>query len=101
LTQQELFNVFVKSVKVRLFGTFGNLWGKGLDSVNFECDELLSEEFEELIFIRAFGELGQEYKLYKRSPLAWMKYIKSYKNPIMITKIKGGKFDLRLDNKRW
>jgi len=66
LTQQELFNVFVKSVKVRLFGTFGNLWGKGMENVNLESNDLIDEDFEELIFIRAFGKLGQEYKLYKR-----------------------------------
>ena len=66
LTQQQLFYVFVKSVGVRLFGTFGNLWGKGLESVELEGDLILDKDFEELIFIRAFGELGQEYKLYKR-----------------------------------
>jgi len=65
LTQQQLFEVFVKSVSVRLFGTFGNLWGKGLDSVALEGDEILDGAFEELIFIRAFG-VSPEYKLHKR-----------------------------------
>lgn len=65
LTNQQLFEVFVKSQGVRLFGTFGNLWGKGLETVTFEGDEVLSGEFEELIFIRTFGDLSH-YRLYKR-----------------------------------
>ena len=69
LDNYDLIHVFVKSVGLRLFGTFGNLYGKGLDSVSLDGDELIDEEFEELIFIRAFGELGQEYKLYKRGGL--------------------------------
>jgi len=58
--------VFVKSRGVRLFGTFGNLWGKGLENVLLEGNEQLTGEFEELIFLRTFGRLGMQYKLYKR-----------------------------------
>ncbi len=66
LSNQQLFEVFVKSRGVRLFGTFGNLWGKGLETVILEGDEKLTGEFEELIFLRTFGDLGLEYKLYRR-----------------------------------
>jgi hypothetical protein len=66
LSNQQLFEVFVKSRAVRMFGTFGNLWGKGLENVMLEGDEKLTGEFEELIFLRTFGDLGLKYKLYKR-----------------------------------
>jgi len=68
LSDFELFEVFVKSVGVRMFGTFGNLWGKGLEDVTLEGDEVLSEDFEELIFTRTFDKEFYEYgyKMYKR-----------------------------------
>ena len=112
LTQQELFYVFVKSVGVRLFGTFGNLWGKGLDNVMLEGSEFIDEEFEELIFIRAFPEQGGEYKLYSRKmkrdekkvekeriPMEWRRAINFYKTPMIITNIGKDKFHLRVKDK--
>jgi len=67
LTDMQLFEVFVKSIGVRMFGTFGNLWGKGLEEVTLEGDDVLSEEFEELIFLRTFDDFYQyNYRMYKR-----------------------------------
>ena len=67
LTNQRLIEVFIKTRNKRLFGTFGNLWGKGLDNVSLDGDEELSGEFLELIFHRAF-DYGDtpNYRLYKR-----------------------------------
>jgi hypothetical protein len=67
LTDFQLFEVFVKSIGVRMFGTFGNLWGKGLEDVTLEGDDVLSEDFEELIFLRTFDDFYQyNYRMYKR-----------------------------------
>ena len=67
LTNQQLIEVFVKTRNVRLFGTFGNLYGKGLENVSLDKDIELDEEFIELIFTRTFNEYKEpEYKLYKR-----------------------------------
>ena len=67
LTDQKLIEVFIKTKNKRLFGTFGNLWGKGLETVSLDGDTELSGEFIELIFHRAF-DYGDtpNYRLYKR-----------------------------------
>lgn len=62
LTNQQLLEVFIKTRAKRLFGVFGNLWGVGIDDVVLEGDELVDNEFQELIFTRS----GYEYILYKR-----------------------------------
>jgi len=74
LTAQNLLEVFVKTRKIRLFGTFGNLWGKGLESVDFDKDIVLDEDFVELIFTRTFKNGFPDYKLYKRE-------VKKVENP--------------------
>lgn len=66
LSNQELIEVFIKTRKKRLFGTFGNLWGKGLEKVDLDKDIELDQEFLELIFTRTFNSGQVEYKLYKR-----------------------------------
>ena len=66
LTNQDLLEVFVKTRKKRLFGTFGNLWGKGLETVDLDGDTILDEDFVELIFTRTFKDGFPDYELYKR-----------------------------------
>jgi len=71
LTDQKLIEVFIKTRKKRLFGTLGNLWGKGLENVSLDGDEELTGEFIELIFTRTFFFQGTPtdvptYQLYKR-----------------------------------
>lgn len=62
LTNQQLLEVYVKTYKKRLFGTFGNLRGVGIEEVSLEGDVLLDTEFLELIFTRAYSD----YTLYKK-----------------------------------
>ena len=62
LTNQQLLEVYVKTYKKRLFGTFGNLRGVGIEDVSLEGDVLLDTEFVELIFTRAYSD----YTLYKK-----------------------------------
>lgn len=59
LSNQELLEVFIKTRRKRLFGAFGNMYGKKIEDVELEGDELVDDEFLELIFNRS--ELG--YKL--------------------------------------
>jgi len=66
LTNQDLLEVFVKTRKKRLFGTFGNLWGKGLEKVELDGDIEIDEDFIELIFTRTFKDGFLDYELYKR-----------------------------------
>lgn len=67
LSNLQLMEVFVKTRKKRLFGTFGNLWGKGLETVDLDNEEELTGEFIDLILYRAFdyGDVPN-YRLYKR-----------------------------------
>lgn len=56
LTNQELLEIFIKTRKKRLFGSFGNMYGKDIENVVLEGDEIVDDEFLELIFSR--GEFG-------------------------------------------
>lgn len=58
LTNQQLLEVFIKTRRKRLFGSFGNMYGKDLENVKLDDDEKLDEEFLELIFKR--GLFGYE-----------------------------------------
>lgn len=64
LNRVEMLEVFAKTVRHRFFGTFGNLWGKGLTAdIELDGDFELDGEFLEMIFTRSkFGE----YNMYKR-----------------------------------
>lgn len=84
LSQQELFYVFVKSVGVRLFGAFGNMYGKGLENVELEGDTAPDEDFEKLIFYRTFGELGLQYNLYKREMRNREKEFQEYNKTLVL-----------------
>jgi hypothetical protein len=61
LTDQRLLEFYIDTYRRRLFGTFGNLYGLGIDDVELEGDEVLSGDFVEMIFIRA----GGEYRLHQ------------------------------------
>ena len=52
LSSSDLLEIFIKTRKKRLFGTFGNLWGKGLEDVELEGDEEPDDDYIELIFRR-------------------------------------------------
>ena len=62
LTNQQLLEVFIKTNRKRLFGTFGNLWGVGIEDVKLEGDEILDEDFVKLILIRSGFTI--EYEIY-------------------------------------
>lgn len=63
LSNQDLLEVFIKTRKKRLFGVFGNMYGCGIDDVEFDGDDIVDDEFFELIFNRTdFG-----YKLQKET----------------------------------
>lgn len=66
LSNSDLLEVFIKTRKKRLFGTFGNLWAKGLEKVDLDKDIVLDQEFLELIFTRTMRDHQPDYKLYKR-----------------------------------
>jgi hypothetical protein len=68
LSAQETIEVFVKTTGKRLFGTFGNLWGKGMkEDIELSGDEIIDEDFIELIFTRSFDDFDlPQYSLYKR-----------------------------------
>ncbi|MBD3808875.1 MAG: hypothetical protein IE880_09225 [Epsilonproteobacteria bacterium] len=60
LSNQQLLEVFIKTRKKRLFGSFGNMYGKGLENVKLNDDDKLDEDFLVLIFKR--GLYGYELK---------------------------------------
>jgi len=62
LTSQQLLEVYIKTYRKRLFGTFGNLRGVGIEDIDLEGDTLVDPEYLELIFTRC----DFEYTLYKR-----------------------------------
>jgi hypothetical protein len=72
LSYRDLIEVFIKTKKKRLFGTFGNLWGKGIETVDLDKDDIVpGDDFIELIFTRSFIIDGMPtdypvYNLYKR-----------------------------------
>jgi len=66
LSNQELLEVFIKTRKKRLFGSFGNMYGKDIENVEFEGDELVDEEFLELIFSRSTWEYKLQSERLKR-----------------------------------
>jgi len=65
LSNPDLIEVFIKTRRKRLFGTFGNLWGKGIEKVDLDKDTVLDQEFLELIFTRTLNYNQADYKLYK------------------------------------
>jgi len=52
LTNQDLLEIFIKTRRKRLFGAFGNMYGKNIENVELEGDEIVDDEFLELIFSR-------------------------------------------------
>ena len=66
LTNQELLEVFIKTRKKRLFGSFGNMYGKNIENVELDGDEIIDEEFLELIFRRSYGFYELESEKLKR-----------------------------------
>jgi dimeric dUTPase (all-alpha-NTP-PPase superfamily) len=100
LQDQQLLEVFIKTRRKRLFGTFGNLWGKGLDNVSLDGDQALTGKFIELIFTRTFNISGvpsdvPTYQFYKRE-------IKSEEKPENLESVHTGvdivKFNIRKKN---
>lgn len=59
LSNSDLLEVYVRTYRKRLFGTFGNMRGVGIEQVELEGDIAPDEKFIELIFRR----VGYEYKL--------------------------------------
>ena len=59
LSNSDLLEVYVRTYRKRLFGTFGNMRGVGIEDVELEGDSVPDNEFLELIFRR----VGYEYKV--------------------------------------
>ncbi len=67
MTNIDLLEIFIKSKRVRLMGAFGNLYGKGIEKVDFDDKDIIDEEFIELIFTRFMNDWNKpDYRLYKR-----------------------------------
>jgi len=59
LSNSDLIVVYAQTYRKRLFGTFGNMRGVGIEDVELEGDIVPDDEFLELIFRR----IGYQYKL--------------------------------------
>jgi len=59
LNEADLVEVYSKTYRKRLFGTFGNLRGLDLEGVELDGDELLDEDFVRIMFARS----GLSYEL--------------------------------------
>lgn len=70
LTKQDLIQFFVKTKGKRLFGTFGHLWGLGLEDVDLNQDDVIDNEFLEIMLRRISGsyELFSFKKIFKSDP---------------------------------
>ena len=70
LSASDLLEVFVKTRRKRLFGTFGNLWGKGIEEVELEGDDEPDNDYIELIFRRVIegGFPDYVYHNWTKSP---------------------------------
>lgn len=55
LSVLDLIEVYMKLYRKRLFFTFGNMWGLKLDEVELEGDDVVDNEFIEVIYNRVFG----------------------------------------------
>jgi len=55
LSTIDLVKVYMNLYRKRLFFTYGCLWGMKLDDVELEGDEIIDDEFIELIYRRSFG----------------------------------------------
>ncbi|MCI0501863.1 MAG: protein rep, partial [Epsilonproteobacteria bacterium] len=55
LTNQELIHFFVFTKGKRLFGTFGSLWGLGLEDVDLNKDDVVDNEFLEIMIRKIAG----------------------------------------------
>ena len=63
LSNQDLLTFYVKTHRKRLFSVFGNMWGRGLDKIEFDgYSDAPDEEFIELIYQR----IGYDYSLYSK-----------------------------------
>lgn len=65
LSNQDLLQFFVKTYRKRLFGTFGNLWGLGLDDVDLVGDDVIDDKWLEIILTRSFDSSEYIYKSIK------------------------------------
>jgi hypothetical protein len=63
LNEADLLEVYSKTYRKRLFGTFGNLRGLDLEGVELDSDEVLDEDFVRIMFARS----GLSYQLIERS----------------------------------
>jgi len=59
LNEADLVEVYSKTYRKRLFGTFGNLRGLDLEGVELDGDEVLDEDFVRIMFARS----GLSYEL--------------------------------------
>ena len=77
LDDEKLIEVFTKTYRKRLFGSWGNLYGKGIEDTEIKEGEKLDGEFLELIYTRTIKNSEPAYKLYKKE------IKKVEKNPII------------------
>ncbi len=66
LTSVDLLRVYLSFYRKRLFFTFGNLWGLKLEDVELEGDEIIDDEFLELIYSRSYGDYKLKKKRYRK-----------------------------------
>lgn len=69
LNKKQLLEFYIKTYRKRLFGTFGNLWGLGIDDVVLDTDDVLSSDFVEIIFARSFTNNSYSLKSIKEVSL--------------------------------
>lgn len=63
LSNQQLLTFYVETYGKRLFASFGNLWGLGIEDVELEGDEVLDEDFWEFVYLMSAD--GGSYKLFR------------------------------------
>ena len=98
LDTMDLIEVYMKFYRKKLFFSFGNLWGLKLDDVELDGDEVIDDEFIEVIYRRVSGyyekveEREKKVEHIKKSSniekgSISLKYRKRYAKPIQIIEL--------------
>ena len=98
LDTMDLIEVYMKFYRKKLFFSFGNLWGLKLDDVELEGDDVVDDEFIEVIYRRVSGYYEKVEEIEKRVESVSMssniqkksislKYRKRYAKPIQIVEL--------------
>ena len=91
LSSLDLVEVYMKFYRKRLFFTFGNMWGLKLDDVELEGDEVIDDEFIEVIYKRVYGGYEKVSEELKREEKKSNNFTKEEKSQTILHKKKHNK----------